>query len=392
MIIAIPKEVVPGEHRIAATPQSVRRLIKKGFEVQVGSHAGLAATFSDADYIAAGAKIVDNAERLFSVADVVAKVQSLNFNPNLNKHEIEYMSEGSVLIALLKPLTALDEMQRLASKKITAFALELMPRITRAQQMDVLSAMSSLSGYKAVLLAATAFGRIFPMMTTAAGTLYPAKVLILGAGVAGLQAIATARRLGAVVEAFDTRPAVKEQVESLGATFVALELDAEETETAGGYAKALSEASHQQEMALIHERAKRADIIITTALIPGQKAPVLLTAEMLKDMKKGAVIVDMAAEMGGNCTETRAGETVTIEGITLMGPLNLPASLPTDASQMYANNILHFISHLFKEKTLTFDFDDEIIKGTCVTHQGEIMHQKIKTLCDARETEGGATC
>ncbi len=387
MIIAIPKEIVPQEHRVAASPQSVRRLLKQGFEVRIETGAGRAAFFSDADYKAAGAKVIGNPEALFSEADVVAKVQNPVFNPSRKKHECQLLQEGTVLIGLLQPLTALENIRQLAEKKITAFAMELMPRITRAQQMDVLSAMSSLAGYKAVLLAAAAFGRIFPMMTTAAGTLYPAKVLILGAGVAGLQAIATARRLGAVVEAFDTRPAVKEQVESLGASFVSLELH-EETEAAGGYAKALSETSQQQELAQIHERAQAADVIIATALIPGRKAPVLLTAEMLKDMKPGAVIVDMAAEAGGNCSETRAGETVIFEGITLIGAVNLAATLPTDASQMYANNIMHFVRHVFPKNMMDFDLDDEIIKGTLVTHQGEIVHPKIKMLSDTRPGKG----
>lgn len=378
MILSIPKEIVPGEKRVAATPSSVRGFIKKGFEVQVESDAGLAAAFTNDDYESAGAKMISGTEKLFANADVILKVQGPVFNAVLGKDECDLMREGTVLIGLLQPLTALETVKRLAEKKITAFAMELMPRITRAQRMDVLSAMSSLAGYKAVLLAAAAFGRIFPMMNTAAGTLYPAKVLVLGAGVAGLQAIATAKRLGAVVEAFDVRRAAKEEVESLGAAFIPLELPPDEGEGSGGYAKALSEASHQKELALIHAHVKAADIVITTALIPGKKAPVLITAAALKGMKRGSVIVDMAAETGGNCSETKGGETVTVEGVMLIGAVNLAASLPTDASQMYANNITHFLNHLCPDLTLLFDPKDEITRGTWVTHEGAIVHETVK--------------
>ena len=389
MILSIPKEIVPGERRVAATPDSVRRLLKKGFEIQVESDAGLAATFTNRDYELAGAKMISDPESLFSNTDVILKVQGPAFNAALEKDECDLMREGTVLIGLLQPLTALATMKRLAQKKITAFAMELMPRITRAQRMDVLSAMSSLAGYKAVLLAAAAFGRIFPMMSTAAGTLYPAKVLVLGAGVAGLQAIATAKRLGAVVEAFDVRRAAKEEVESLGATFVSLELTPEEGEGTGGYAKALSEASHQKELALIHAHVKAADIVITTALIPGKKAPVLITAEALKAMKRGSVIVDMAAETGGNCSETRVGQTVSVEGVMLIGAVNLAASIPVDASQMYANNLTHFLNHLCPELTLMVNPKDEITQGTLVTHEGVIVHERVKAAVEASESTKG---
>jgi len=378
MIIAVPKEIFPGEKRVALTPDVVKRLVKKGLELQVESNAGLGAHQSNAAYEEAGAKIVAEVSTLLAHADVVVKVHRPILNESLGKHEADLMKEGSLLLALLQPLAHPEEAAKLAERKISAFAMELLPRITRAQQMDILSSMSSVAGYKAVLIAAASFGRFFPMMTTAAGTLPPAKVLILGAGVAGLQAIATAKRLGAIVEAFDTRPAVKEQVQSLGATFVELGLDAAEGEGAGGYAKTLSEASHQKEVALIHEHAKNADIVITTALIPGKKAPCLITAEMVKDMKKGSVIVDLAASQGGNCALTESGKEIVAEGITIIGANDLAATLPIDASQMFAKNMANFIQHLYRDNTFNLDLNDEITKGALVTHAGEIVNDAVK--------------
>ncbi len=383
MLIAVPKEIFSGEQRVAATPTTVRRFVKKGFEVWVESDAGLAANITNSALEAAGAKIISDTTRLYGNAEIIIKVQHPSFNKGLDKHEIDIMKSGAVLIALLQPLTAIKTIEQLTAKNISAFSLELIPRITRAQQMDVLSSMSSLAGYKAVLLAAAALGKIFPMMTTAAGTLHPAKILILGAGVAGLQAIATAKRLGAVVEAFDTRPAVKEQVESLGATFVSLELNADEGEAASGYAKVLSEAAHQKEVALIHERAVQADVIITTALIPGKKAPVLITNEMLKAMKKGAVVVDMAAEQGGNCAQSEAGKEVDIEGVTIIGAVNLAATIPEHASQMFANNMFNFIKHLCPDLTCKIDQNDEITLGSLVTHAGQIVNEVVKSAHEA---------
>ncbi len=374
MIIAVPKEIIKGESRVAATPDSVAKMIKKGLEVRVESGAGQGAFFSDSDYEQAGAKIVPDAAALFSDADIVIKVQ----RPVSN--EVDLMKEGAVLITMLQPLSHPATAQKLASRKISAFSMDLIPRITRAQRMDVLSSMSSLAGYKAVLIAASAFGKFIPMMTTAAGTLPPAKVLVLGAGVAGLQAIATAKRLGAQVEAFDTRPAVKEQVQSLGATFVELELGDDSTEDQGGYAKELSAEHHQKELALIHEHVKGADVVITTALIPGKKAPLLITAEMVSDMKNGSVIIDLAAELGGNCELTQAEEEVLAQGVTIIGVVNLPASLPIHASQMYAKNMTNFLLHLYANNELTINLKDEITKGALVTHQGEIMNDAVKAL------------
>ncbi len=377
MIIAIPKEITLGEKRVAATPDSVRRLIKKGFEIQIEAGAGAGADFPDTAYESVGAKIIADAETLYGGGDLVLKVMCPIQNDTVGKHEIDMMKSGTTLVALLQPLTAFESNARLAERQINAFAVELIPRITRAQQMDVLSSMSSLAGYKAVLLAGTAYGKTIPMMTTAAGTLYPAKVLVLGAGVAGLQAIATAKRLGAMVEAFDTRPAVKEQVESLGATFVALELAEDEGEGTGGYAKALSEESHQKELALIHERAKGADIIITTALIPGRKAPILITTEMLTDMKDGSVVIDMAVEQGGNCEHACLGEEVVHEGVKIIGAVNLASTIPVDASQLYGNNMIHFLNHLCPEKVVKIDLNDEITKGALVTHEGKVVNETV---------------
>ena len=378
MKVAIPKEILPGENRVAAVPETVDKMVKGGLEVSVESGAGRAASFPDADYEKAGAKIAGDAASLLSNADIILKIQRPLFNEKAGKHEVDSMKEGAILITLLQPMTYIDVVQKLASRKITSFAMELIPRITRAQRMDVLSSMSSIAGYKAVLLAGAAFGKLIPMMTTAAGTLPPAKALILGAGVAGLQAIATAKRLGATVEAFDTRPAVKEQVKSLGAEFVELDLGHEQAEDAGGYAKELSPEFYRKEKELIHQHVKGADIVITTALIPGKKAPVLITAEMVKEMKKGSVIVDMAVEQGGNCELSKAGETVEAHGVTILGPTNLPASVPIHASQMYAKNMLNFLFHLYVNKELKLDLNDEITKGALVTHKGEVLHGGTK--------------
>lgn len=378
MKVAIPKEILPGENRVAATPETVDKMVKAGLEVVVESNAGRGANIADADYEKVGAKIAPDAAAALQNADLVLKIQRPLVNKTTGKEETELMKEGAIVIALLQPLSYPEVARKLADRKLTAFAMDLIPRITRAQRMDVLSSMSSIAGYKAVLLAASAFGKMVPMMTTAAGTLPPAKALILGAGVAGLQAIATAKRLGASVEAFDTRPAVKEQVKSLGAEFVELDLGHEQAEDAGGYAKELSAEFYKKEKELIHQHVKGADIVISTALIPGKKAPVLITAEMLKDMKKGSVIVDMAVEQGGNCEGSRLGETVVEQGVTIIGATNLASTVPIHASQMYAKNMLNFLLHLYVNKELKLDLNDEITKGAMVTHQGEIVHSGTK--------------
>jgi len=365
MKIGVPKETAANERRVALTPDVTGRVVKTGMSVVVERGAGEAASFSDDAYGAAGATPVATAAEIFGQSDIVVKVQPPT------AQEARLCREGSALVALFQPSAEREAVSQLAARHVTAFSLALLPRITRAQPMDVLSSQATVAGYKAVLLAATATGRLFPMLVTAAGTLPPARVLVLGAGVAGLQAIATARRLGAVVTAFDVRAAAKEQVESLGAKFLEMQLG-EQAEAAGGYAKQLSEDTHRRELAFIAEHVRDADVVITTAAIPGKRAPVLITADAVRGMKPGAVIVDLAAETGGNCEVTRPGTEVRQGGVLVLGPLNLPSTLPLDASQMYARNVSSFVSHVVRDGTLVVDFEDEIIRETCVTHAGEV--------------------
>ena len=365
MLIGVPKEAAANERRVALVPDTVGRLVKTGFEVAVQQGAGMAAAFPDEVYRVAGAGLVATPADVFGRSDVVLKVQPPS------TAEVALCREGAALVALFQPAAERDVVAALAARKVTAFSLALLPRITRAQPMDVLSSQATVAGYKAVLLAATTTGRLFPMLVTAAGTLSPARVLVLGAGVAGLQAIATARRLGAVVSAFDVRPAVKEQVESLGAKFLQLEI-AEQAEAAGGYAKQLSEETHRRELAFIAQHVKDVDVVITTAAIPGKRAPILITADAVRGMKPGAVIVDLAAETGGNCEVTEPGGEVRRDGVIVLGPLNLPSTLPLHASQMYARNVSSFLLHVVRDGTLNLDFSDEIIRDTCVTHAGEV--------------------
>ena len=367
MIVAVPKESVPGEQRVALIPDAVKRLVGAGITVRVQHDAGVAAGLVDEAYRAAGAEVVTDPAAVWG-ADVVVTVQ------RPQNAELGRLREGGVVIGMLQPLTSAALVQELARRKITSFALEALPRVTRAQPMDVLSSQSTVAGYKAVLLAASTLPKFFPMLVTAAGTLTPAKVLILGAGVAGLQAIATARRLGAVVQAFDVRPVVKEQVESLGARFLAVDTAGLEAEGAGGYAKALSEEQHQHELALIHRHIAQVDVVISTALIPGRPAPILITERMVRDMRPGSVIVDLAAEAGGNCELTQAGSEVVVNGVRIIGPVNLAASMPLHASQMYSRNVLTFLLHLVKDGRLNLDFGDELTAGACLTHAGEIRH------------------
>jgi len=364
MKIGVPKETAANERRVALVPDTVGRLVKAGLEVAVEQGAGAAAAFPDDAYRSAGAGLVGTPADVFG-SDVVLKVQAPS------TAEVALCREGAALVAVFQPAAERDIVASLAARKVTAFSLALLPRITRAQPMDVLSSQATVAGYKAVLLAATTAGRLFPMLVTAAGTLPPARVLVLGAGVAGLQAIATARRLGAVVSAFDVRPAVKEQVESLGAKFLQLEIG-EQAEAAGGYAKQLSEETHRRELAFIAQHVKDTDVVITTAAIPGKRAPILITADAVRGMKPGAVIVDLAAETGGNCEVTEPGTEVRLAGVVVLGPLNLPSTLPLHASQMYAKNISSFLLHVTRDGTLVVDFDDEIIRETCVTHAGEV--------------------
>lgn len=372
MIIAVLKEKAKHENRVALVPESVKALTKKNLEVWIETGAGEASAFTDQTYIDAGAKIKESAAEILSSANVLIKVQKPE------PDEIEKMKPDTVVVSFLGALFNKDLVEQLKSAKVTAIGLDAVPRITRAQKMDALSSMSSIAGYKAVLIAADSLGKYMPMMMTAAGTIPPARALILGAGVAGLQAIATARRLGAVVEAFDVRPAVKEQVESLGAKFVEVKLDEEETETKGGYAKELSEESQKRQKQAIHNHAKRSDIVITTALIPGKPAPLLITKETVEEMANGSVIVDLAGEQGGNCELTKPGETVVHNGVTIHSPLNITSLLPVHASQLYSKNISALIDLLIKEGELNLDFEDEIIKNATITHKGEIVSPAIK--------------
>ncbi|HXL53132.1 MAG TPA: Re/Si-specific NAD(P)(+) transhydrogenase subunit alpha [Gemmatimonadales bacterium] len=365
MNIGVPKETAANERRVAVTPDVAGKLVKSGFSLLVERGAGEAASFGDEAYGAAGARLVASAAEVLGQSDVVLKVQPPS------AQEARVCREASALVALFQPSAERETVSQLAARKVTAFSLALLPRITRAQPMDVLSSQATVAGYKAVLLAAVATSRFFPMLVTAAGTLTPARVLVLGAGVAGLQAIATARRLGAVVSAFDVRAAVKEQVESLGAKFLEMQLG-EQAEAAGGYAKQLSEETHRRELAFIAEHVRDADVVITTAAIPGKRAPVLITAEAVRGMKSGAVIVDLAAETGGNCEVTKPGTEVREGNALVLGPLNLPSTVPLHASQMYARNASSFLLHVTRDGKLVVDFDDEIIRETCVTHAGEV--------------------
>ncbi|MCI2429684.1 Re/Si-specific NAD(P)(+) transhydrogenase subunit alpha [Candidatus Acetothermia bacterium] len=366
MEFAVPKETAPHERRVALTPETVGKLAKAGQTVAIESQAGAGAACPDRDYEAAGAKIITEAKALWSEAEIVLKIQKPT------PQEIALLREGAVLIGLLQPLIHPELVQQLAQRRVTAFSLDMIPRITRAQTMDVLSSQSTVAGYKAVLLASQFLPKFFPMLSTAAGTIAPAKVFVIGAGVAGLQAIATARRLGALVQAFDVRPAVKQEVESLGAKFVGLAL--EEAADKSGYAKELSEEHKQQERELIAKHVKESDVVITTALVPGKRAPLLITKEMVTPMKPGSVIIDLAAEQGGNCELTRAGQETHTNGVTVLGPVNLPSQMSFHASQMFSRN-MHAFLHLLltKEGKLNLDFNDEIIKGSCVTHEGKVL-------------------
>lgn len=376
MKIAVAKEIEVGERRVALVPDIVARLVKQGLEVWVEAGAGERSYFTDAAYEAAGAKIISDSAKLWYEADVVLKVGYPQERED-GRSEIDLLKEGAVFISFLNPLGEPSYSQRLAERRITAFSMEMIPRTTRAQSMDALSSQASLAGYKAVLIAAAALPKYFPMLTTAAGTIAPAKVFIMGAGVAGLQAIATARRLGAMVEAFDIRPAVKEEVQSLGAKFVEIKLD-EETVAAGGYAKEISEASKQRTQEVLTEHVKQADVVITTAQVQGKKAPLLVTEEMVAQMKPGAVIVDIAAEQGGNCACTQPGKDVQHNGVTIIGPINLPSSMPVHASQLYAKNISTLVQLMIKDKNLNLNFEDDIIDAACITHAGEIRNSRVK--------------
>jgi len=377
MIVGVSLESYSNERRVALVPAVVRTLVKAGLQVLVEKGAGENAGFPDAAYEEQGARLAPDRSQLFSSADVLLQVHGLSPNPG---SELELFRASQIVVGLLNPYGSLEAIRQLATKGVTAFALELLPRISRAQPMDALTAMATLAGYKAVLLAAETLNKIFPMMMTAAGTITPSKVFVVGAGVAGLQAIATAWRLGAVVLAYDVRPAVKEQVESLGAKFVELPLESADTETAGGYAKALGEAFYQRQREMMTQVVAESDVVITTAAVPGKKAPILITAAMVQGMRPGAVLVDLAAETGGNCELTRPGETVEVHGVTIIGPVNLPSTIPFHASMMYANNIAAFLQNLVQDGEVRLNLEDPIIRDTLLTHKGEVVNAQVREL------------
>ncbi|MBV9295868.1 MAG: Re/Si-specific NAD(P)(+) transhydrogenase subunit alpha [Acidobacteriaceae bacterium] len=381
VIVGSPRETFPGERRVAITPRQCELLTKSRVQVVIEHSAGTEAGFPDEQYVARGARVVSRTE-LFQQAEIIAQVRCLGANPEAGRADLADLRSGQVLLGFGEPLTALKECSDLAEGGVSFFAMELVPRITRAQSMDALSSMATISGYRAVLLAASYLPKMFPMLMTAAGTVTPAKVFILGAGVAGLQAIATARRLGAVVSAYDVRPVVKEQVESVGAKFVTLDVDSRSAEGAGGYAKAMDEAFYRRQRELMAEVLREQDVVITTAMVPGKKAPVLITAEMTAKMCSGSVIIDIAAERGGNCELTRPGETIVNNGITVAGPLNLPSLVPYHASQMFATNIASFLKVLVRDGALNVNLEDEIIRETLVTHGNRVVHPRILQLLE----------
>lgn len=377
MKIGVPKEISKGEARVALTPTMVTALARDNHEILIESGAGVRASFVDGEYEKAGARIVKKVESIYNEADVLLKVQPPVLHSSLDKHEAELFREGAIVIGFLAPFTHLDVIATLARRKITAFAMEFIPRITRAQSMDALSSMASLAGYKAVMIAASRLSKIFPLMMTAAGTIHPANVLVLGAGVAGLQAIATAKRLGAKVEAFDPRPAVKEQVQSLGATFIEMEVP-EDVETAGGYAKELSADFIKKEREAIAARLPKMDVVICAAQVFGKRAPLLLTGDMVKLMRPGSIVVDLAADQGGNCELTEADKVVEKDGVTIVGTLNLPATVPVHASEMYARNVTNFFKHIFQAKDGKLNFEDQITRDSCITRDGQVVNDMIQ--------------
>lgn len=376
MIIGVARERFPGERRVALVPAAVPALVKAGLEVVVERGAGETAGFSDAQYSEKGARLVATRAEVFET-DLLLQVRTAAAAGKPGLTDLERIRPGQMLIGMADPFGSPEITQRWGASGATLFALELLPRITRAQSMDVLSSMATVAGYRAVLLAALALPKLFPLLMTAAGTITPAKVLVVGAGVAGLQAISVARRLGGVVSAYDVRPAVKEQVQSLGARFVELALESVPAEAQGGYARQMDDAFYRRQRELLAQVVAESHVVITTAAVPGQRAPVLITAEMVAQMAPGSVIVDLAADRGGNCELTQPGETVVVQGVTILGPLNLPAEVPHDASQMYARNISTFLLHLVKDGQLAINLDDEITRETLIARDGAVVHPRV---------------
>jgi H+-translocating NAD(P) transhydrogenase subunit alpha len=380
VIVGVPKELYPGERRVALTPVVVPMLGKAGLEVVVESGAGERAGYPDAQYQDKGAKILSDRNSVFSQSDIVVQVLGHGANDKNGASDLQLMRKGQVLIGFLRPLASAESVQQIAQTGVSAYAVELMPRTTRAQSMDALSAMASIAGYKAVVVVADELPRIFPMMTTAAGTITPSRVLVIGAGVAGLQAIATAKRLGAVVSAYDVRPAVKEQVQSLGGRFVELPLETKDAQDAGGYAKAQDEAFYAKQRELLGKVIAESDAVITTAAVPGKKAPILVTEAMVKGMAPGSVILDLAAERGGNCELTRPGEKTVQYGVTIIGPINLASGAPFHSSQVYARNLTAFLQNLVKDGKVRPPESDDIIRDTLLTQGGEVMNARVREM------------
>lgn len=380
MKIGVPKETFPEEKRVALIPSDLPALKKAGAEVLVEAGAGMVAGFRDSDYQEKGASIASSRQELFSQADIIVQVRAGGANPKLAADDLGLMRSGQYLIGFLEPLWEAQLMTEIAARGVSAFSMELMPRISRAQSMDALSSMATIAGYKAVLLAASHLPRMFPLLMTAAGTITPARVFVIGVGVAGLQALATAKRLGSVTEAYDVRPAVKDQVESVGAKFVELPLETADAEDKGGYAKAQDESFYRRQQELMREVIARNDIVITTAAIPGKKSPLLVTEEMVQGMRPASVIVDLAAERGGNCALTRPNETVVAHDVTILGPTNLPSTVANHASQLYSRNVTTFLRHMLKAGELNLNMEDQIVYDTLVTHHGEVVHPRIRDL------------
>jgi NAD(P) transhydrogenase subunit alpha len=378
MIVGVPRESFPGERRVALVPVVVPNLTKAGFEVLVEAGAGVGAGYPDTEYVSKGAKIVPSRAEVFRSADIVVQVLCYGSNDKTGKADVPLYRTSQVLIGFLRPLGSIETIQEIASKGVTSFSVELMPRTTRAQSMDALSSMATVCGYKAVVLAADKLPRIFPMLTTAAGTITPARVFVIGAGVAGLQAISTARRLGAVASAYDLRPAAKEQVQSLGGRFLELPIEAKDAEDSRGYARAQDETFYQRQRELLGKAVADSDVVITAAVIPGKKPPVLVTKEMVAGMAPGSVIVDLASERGGNCELTKPGEVVIEHGVTIIGYFNLATGMPYHASQMYARNLCAFLLHLVKDGKLQVNLDDEIVRDTLLTKDGEVFNARVR--------------
>src|SRR6201981_52692 len=378
MIVGVPPETFPGERGVGLVPSVVPTLAKSGLEVVVEAGAGIEAGYPDADYSAKGAKIVAGRAEVFGASDIIVQVLAHGSNDKTGEADLPLFRRDQVLIGFLRPLGELKTIQQIAATGVTSFAVELIPRTTRAQAMDALSSMGTICGYKAVLIAADTLPRIFPMLTTAAGTITPARVFVIGAGVAGLQAIATARRLGAVTSAYDMRPAAKEQVQSLGGRFVELPIEAKDAQDAGGYAKAQDEEFYRKQRDLLGRVVGESDVVITAAVIPGKKAPVLVTKDMVARMAPGSVIVDLASERGGNCELTRPGEKVVANGVTIIGRINLASTVPYHASQMYARNITAFLQYLVQDGKLQLKLDDEIVRSTLLTRGGEIVNERVR--------------